>query len=59
MATSSIFRNVSIRDKNLTKALLKVLEKAKNKKYNENILSKPCKEVTGDEIEDILKDFKK
>lgn len=59
MATSSIFRNVSIKDKVLAKNLARVLEEAKNKKYTEHNLSKSCREAKGDEIDTILKDFKK
>ena len=59
MATSSMFRNVSIRNKHLAKSMLRFLEKAQAKKYKEHTLTKSCREAKGEEIKDVLKDFKK
>ena len=59
MATSSIFRNVSIRDKHLAKGLLRALESAKKRNPKEHTISKPCTEVKGDDIKKVLKDFNK
>ena len=58
MATSSIFRSVSIRNKQLAKSVLKMLERAERKKVNEHILSKPCKDIKGEDIKKVLEDFK-
>ena len=57
MATSSIFKNVSIREKQLAKSVLRTLERSQKKTYEEHKLSKPCKDVEGDEIKNVLKDF--
>lgn len=57
MATSSIFRNVSIRNKHLAKNLLRALENAQKTSPKEHTLSKPCSEAKGEDIKKVLKDF--
>lgn len=57
MATSSIFRNVSIRNKHLAKNLLHALENAQKTSPKEHTLSKPCSEAKGADIKKVLKDF--
>lgn len=59
MATSSIFRNVSIRNKHLAKGLLRALESAQKRKPKEHAISKPYVEVKGEDIKKVLKDFNK
>lgn len=54
MATSSIYHSVTIRDKNLCKALITALENSKSTTNKTVIMSKKVQEIRG---EDILKLF--
>ena len=56
MATKSILKNITIREKNLGKGLLYALENAKNKSCQQVNLSKKNQELTNEEI---LRMFKK
>jgi len=59
MATSSIFKNVSIRNKHLAKGLLRAFEAAQKSKHKEHVISVPCEDVKGEDVKKILKDFNK
>lgn len=50
MATKSITKNITIREKNLGKGLIYALENAKNKSCQEVNLSKKHQELTKEEI---------
>lgn len=54
MATSSIFRDIFIHNKHISKNLLHALEKARKTNSKEHILSKPCTEVKGEDIKKVL-----
>lgn len=56
MATKSILKNVTIRDKYLGRSFVEALENAKKKGRQSVELSKKCVEMTN---EDIVKVFKK
>lgn len=55
MATKSILKNVTIRDKHLGRSFVEALENAKKKSCRNVELSKKCVELTN---EDIVKVFK-
>ena len=59
MATSSIFKNVSIRDKQLAKGMLRALENAARNKSEDHVISKPHTEVKGEDIKKVLEGFNK
>ena len=52
MATSSISKNINIKNPKLARALVNALENAQNKKCEKVILSQPCKTLRGEEIKD-------
>lgn len=50
MATKSIYKNVNIKSKDLTKGLLNALEHGMGKKAKEVIFTKAVEEVKGEDI---------
>lgn len=56
MATSSIFHNVNVREKSLSKALITALERSKGIKSKEVYLSKKIEEVKGEDIRRLFGD---
>ncbi len=55
MATKSIFKNIVIKDKILSKKLVLALENAKEKESKQVVLSKSYHEVKKGQIEDIFR----
>lgn len=55
MATKSIFKNIVIKDKILSKKLVLALENAKEKGSKQVVLSKSYHEVKKGQIEDIFR----
>lgn len=56
MATKSIMKSITIRDKRLRRDLVNALENAKKKKSKEVQLSRTCMEVTGEDIAELFGD---
>lgn len=54
MATRSIYNNVNIKDKSLSRALVSALESAQKKKSKNVVLQKQCIELKGEKIKDIF-----
>jgi hypothetical protein len=54
MATKSIYKNVVIKDKRLSKNLVSALENAQNKGSKEIQLSKSYREITKCQIKDLF-----
>lgn len=54
MATKSILKEVTIRDKRLGFAFVEALENAQNKKSEPVQISRNCTELTGDKIKDFF-----
>lgn len=50
MATKSILKNVTIKDKRLAQTFVEALEQAENTKYKSVKLNKRCEELTGEQI---------
>jgi len=50
MATSSILKNIEIKDRNAAKRLVGALEHAQNRKGIDVQLQKPCKEIKGADV---------
>lgn len=50
MATKSILKNVTIKDKRLAQTFVEALEQAENTKYKSVKLNKHCEELTGEQI---------
>jgi ribosomal protein L30E len=50
MATKSILKNISIRDKSLCKSFVQALENAENRQAKKIVLSKSCRELTREQI---------
>ena len=55
MATQSILKNISIRDKKSARDLVNALENAENKKSKEVVLSKPLKKIEKEDIAELWK----
>lgn len=55
MATSSILRNIIIKDKELAKGLVDALENAENKQAKEVKISKIVKNTSRNEIKSLFK----
>lgn len=54
MATKSICKNITIKDKNLGRSLVNALENAQNKTSKNVIYSKMVKEIKGEKIKDLF-----
>ncbi|ADZ83601.1 hypothetical protein [Cellulosilyticum lentocellum] len=54
MATKSIYKNVTIKNRTLSHALVRALENASGKQSKEVRLSKECRELKKDEIKSIF-----
>lgn len=54
MATNSILRCVTIREKGLAKSFVNALENAQNKKSKKITIQKAVKELTKDQIKEIF-----
>ena len=57
MATKSILKNVTIRDKSLGRNFVNALENAKKSSCHNVKLSKKCVEMTNDDIAKVFKEF--
>lgn len=57
MATLSITKNIKIKKKNLSKALLLALENAEKKQNDDIILQRPCYDVKGEDIKKMFEDY--
>lgn len=55
MATSSIFVNVNVKNKDDCRKLVLALEHAKGKKAKEVVLSRPVEVIRGEKVKDLLK----
>ena len=56
MATKSIYKNVSLKNKTLTRGLILALENAMNKQEKEVQISKSVKEIKGNDLKKIFGD---
>lgn len=54
MATKSIYKDITIRDKALSRNLLHALDSAQNNKSKTVVLTKKCQEVKGSKIKDLF-----
>lgn len=56
MATKSISKNITIKDKYFARSLVSALESASNKKSKKIVLEKKCREVKGEDIKKLFGD---
>lgn len=56
MATKSISKNITIKDKCFARSLVLALENASNKKSKKIVLEKKCREVKGEDIKRLFGD---
>lgn len=56
MATSSIYHNVNVKDRYLSRALITALEKSRISKSKEVVLSKKSEEIKGEQIRKLFGD---
>lgn len=54
MATNSIYKNVNLKSKTLTKGLILALENAMNKQEKKVQISKSVKEIKGNDLKKIF-----
>lgn len=54
MATKSITKNITFKDKTLSKNLVVALENAKKKTSKDVVIKKQCEEVKGDKIKQMF-----
>ncbi|MDR2006663.1 MAG: hypothetical protein LBP78_05405 [Acidaminococcales bacterium] len=55
MATSSILKNVNIKDKHLAQKLVNALENAKNKQVKDVAMRHPVEDVKGEKLKQLFK----
>lgn len=54
MATKSILKDVSIKERRLAHTFVNALENAENVKYAPTQISRKCSEITGDKIKEFF-----
>ena len=54
MATKSIYKNVNIKEKNLSRTLVSALENAKNKSCKTVQMQKSVKDIRGEKIKELF-----
>lgn len=54
MATKSILKDVSIKERRLAHTFIKALENAENVKHTPMQVSRKCSEITGDKIKEFF-----
>ncbi|MCB7321226.1 hypothetical protein [Lacrimispora sp. 210928-DFI.3.58] len=54
MATKSILKDVSIKERSLAHTFLDALDNAKSKKHEQVQISRKCSEITGDKIKEFF-----
>ena len=54
MATSSILKDVTIKDRQRAHTFVEALHEAENKRFEHDAISRKCSEIKGDKIKDFF-----